>query len=133
MATVNAKIDISSDITSPGSTFSLSNNNNLKKAGNETGLDTIISATKTFTSSSTVDLIAVTGYTADAANKVYIANTSSDNATTEYFTIAVESEEVGRLYGGDWMFFPLAADTDDDVTITPSVATTMTAEYMVFS
>ena len=132
MATVQADISLNSGDLS-NNTLALVNKSTLTKAGNTEGLDTFISASKTFTSSSTVDLIAVTGYTASAANKVYISNTSTTNPSTEYFTIAVESEEIGRLYGGDWMFFPWDADTDDDITITPSVATTMTVEYAVFS
>tara|TARA_R110000803_G_scaffold80_1_gene193 strand:+ start:318 stop:710 length:393 start_codon:yes stop_codon:yes gene_type:complete len=130
MATTTATINIASaDLTD--NILNLTNTATLNKRGNEEGLDTIISATKTFTSTSAVDLIAVTGFTGTAANKVYIANTSAD--TTTYFTIGIESEEVGRLYGGDWMFIPWDADTDDDITITPSVATAMTVEYMVFS
>jgi len=129
MATTTATINILNDVTGTG--FSFSDTSTLFKAGNETGLDTVISAAKTFTSTSAVDLVAVTGFTASAANKVYIANTGTDS--TEYFTIGIQSEEVGRLYGGDWMFIPWDADTDDDITITPSVATAMTAEYIVFS
>jgi len=132
MATVTADITLNSGDLSNNS-LALYNTSTLTKAGGVDGLDTFISASKTYTSSSTVDLIAVTGYTASAANKVYISNTSTANPSTEYFTIAVESEEIGRLYGGDWMFFPWDANTDDDITITPSVATTMTVEYAVFS
>ena len=130
MATTTATINIASaDLTD--NILNFTNTATLNKRGNEEGLDTIISATKTFTSTSAVDLIAVTGFTGTAANKVYIANTSAD--TTTYFTIGIESEEVGRLYGGDWMFIPWDADTDDDITITPSVATAMTCEYIAFS
>ena len=130
MATTTAAISISSsDLTS--NPIAVSNTATLTKAGNLEGLDTVISSSKKLASTSTVDLIAVTGYTASAANKVYIANTGS--SSTEYFTIAVESEEIGRLYGGDWMFIPWDANTDDDVTITPSVATEMTVEYIVLS
>ena len=130
MATVTASISLSSNDLS-NNVLNLSKTKNLWKAGTEEGLDTIISATKTFTSVSTVDLVSVTGFTASAANKAYICNTGT--SSTEYFTIAIESEEIGRLYGGDWMFIPWDANTDDDITITPSVATTMTAEYVIFS
>ena len=130
MATTTATINIASaDLTD--NALNITNTATLNKRGNLEGLDTIISATKTFTSTSAVDLVAVTGFTATAANKVYIANTGTSES--DYFTIGIQSEEVGRLYGGDWMFIPWSADTDDDITITPSVATAMTAEYMVFS
>ena len=130
MATTTATISLASgDLTS--NALNITNTAILNKKGNEEGLDTVISATKTFTSTSAVDLVAVTGFTATAANKVYIANTGKDNS--EYFTIGIQTEEIGRLYGGDWMFIPWDADADDDITITPSVATAMTAEYIVFS
>jgi hypothetical protein len=130
MATTTATINIASaDLTD--NALNVTNTATLNKRGNLEGLDTIISATKTFTSTSAVDLVAVTGFTATAANKVYIANTGTSES--DYFVIGIQSEEVGRLYGGDWMFIPWSADTDDDITITPSVATAMTAEYMVFS
>ena len=130
MATTTATFNISSaDLTD--NALNVTNIATLTKAGNEEGLDTVISATKTFTSQSTVDLIAVTGFTPEAANKVYIANTG--DSSSEYFTIGIESEEVGRLYGGDWMFIPWDANTGDDITIDPSVATSMTCEYIVFS
>jgi hypothetical protein len=130
MATTTATITIASaDLTD--NALNVTNTATLNKRGNLEGLDTIISATKTFTSTSAVDLVAVTGFTATAANKVYIANTGTSES--DYFVIGIESEEIGRLYGGDWMFIPWSADTDDDITITPSVATAMTAEYMVFS
>jgi len=130
MATTTATISLASgDLTS--NALNITNTATLNKRGNEEGLDTVISATKTFTSTSAVDLVAIAGFEAGAANKVYVANTG--DSVSEYFTIGIESEEIGRLYGGDWMFIPWDANTDDDITITPSVATAMTAEYMVFS
>ena len=128
MATT-ATISIQNDVTD--TIFTVSNVATLTKRGNEESLDTVISAAKTFTATTTVDLVAVTGFTATAANKVYVANTG--DSVSEYFTIGIESEEIGRLYGGDWMFIPWDANTGDNITITPSVATAMTAEYMVFS
>ena len=127
MATTTATISLASgDLTS--NALNITNTATLNKRGNEEGLDTVISATKTFTSTSAVDLVAIAGFDAGAANKVYIANTGKDNS--EFFTIGIQTEEIGRLYGGDWMFIPWDADTDDDITITPSVATAM---YIVFS
>ena len=127
MATTTATISLASgDLTS--NALNITNTATLNKRGNEEGLDTVISATKTFTSTSAVDLVAIAGFEAGAANKVYIANTGKDNS--EFFTIGIQTEEIGRLYGGDWMFIPWDADTDDDITITPSVATAM---YIVFS
>jgi len=130
MATTTATINIASaDLTD--NALNVTNTATLNKKGNLIGLDTIISATQTFTATSAVNLIAVAGFTGTAANKVYIANTGTSES--DFFTIGIESEEIGKLYGGDWMFIPWDASADDDITITPSVATAMTAEYMVFS
>ena len=122
MATVNATISLASDITD--NSISVTNTGVLYKAGTTTGLDTMTSVTKRLTSTNHA--------------YVYINNPSTD--ATEYFNItigaagggsATETEEIGRLYGGDWMWFPW--DVDDDICITPSVSTEMVVEYQVFS
>ena len=135
MATVNATISLASDITD--NNISVSNTGILYKAGGTTGLDTMTSVTKRLTSTNQVDLI-TTGSVSTTHAYVYINNPSTDS--TEYFNItignagggsATDTEEIGRLYAGDFMFMPW--DVDDDICITPSVATKMTVEYMVFS
>ena len=71
-----------------------------------------------------------TDYVADKAHKIYLKNTSTDPA--EYFKITINSEEIGRLYAGDWMFIPWSAhDADNDIKIDPS-ANSMVLEYMLF-
>ena len=71
-----------------------------------------------------------TDYVDDKAHKIYLKNTSTDPA--EYFKITINSEEIGRLYAGDWMFIPWSAhDADNDIKIDPS-ANSMTLEYMLF-
>tara|TARA_R100000781_G_scaffold111086_1_gene77317 strand:- start:1968 stop:2390 length:423 start_codon:yes stop_codon:yes gene_type:complete len=140
MATTNAIINISSDITD--SNITVSNDSTLHTAGTTTGLNTMTSVTKVLSSTNDVDLI-TTGSVSTTHAYVYINNPSTDH--TEYFHIKIgnalgsgtyddgttPTEEIGRLYGGDWMFFPW--DVDDDITIKPSVATDMTVEYQVFS
>lgn len=140
MATTNATIALSSDITD--STVSASNTSTLWTAGTTTGLNTMTSVTKVLSSTDHVDLI-TTGSVSTTHAYVYINNPSTDH--TEYFHIHVgnavgsgtyddgtlPTEEIGRLYGGDWMWFPW--DVDDDITIKPSVSTDMTVEYQVFS
>ena len=135
MATINASIGLSSDITD--STISVGNASTLYKAGTTTGLTTLTSVTKVLSSTNQVDLI-TTGSVSTTHAYVYINNPSTDH--TEYFNItignagggsATDTEEIGRLYGGDFMWFPW--DVDDDICITPSVATKMVVEYMVFS
>ena len=135
MATTTANITLSSDIAD--STLSVSNQTELYKAGTTTGLTTMTSVTKVLSSTNQVDLI-TTGSVSTTHAYVYINNPSTDH--TEFFNITIgnagagsptDTEEIGRLYGGDWMWFPW--DVDDDICITPSVATDMTVEYQVFS
>ena len=140
MATTTAAISIGSDIGDSG--IGVSNSSTLYTAGTTTGLDTMTSVTKVLESTNHVDLIA-TGSVATTHAYVYINNPSTDH--TEYFHVHIgnavgsgtyddgtlPTEEIGTLYGGDWMFFPW--DVDDDITIKPSVATDMTVEYQVFS
>ena len=140
MATVNASISIASDITD--NSISVSNSSVFYKAGSTTGLDTMTSVTKRLNSTDHVDLI-TTGSVSTTHAYVYIKNPSTDH--TEYFHIHIgnavgsgtyddgtlPTEEIGRLYGGDWMWFPW--DVDDDITIKPSVSTEMVVEYQVFS
>jgi len=50
----------------------------------------------------------------------------------EYFLITINGEDLGRLYAGDWAFFPWSAhDADNDIKIDPS-ANDMTLEHMLF-
>jgi len=140
MATTTATIALSSDITD--STLSVSNIATLLKAGSGTsGIDTMTSVSKILESTNQVDLFEYTAAGGATHNFLYISNPSTD--VTEFFTIAfgaagggspTETEEIGRLYGGDWMFIPYgAADANSDVCIKPSVATAMTVEYMLFN
>ena len=135
MATTNATINLSSDITDD--TLSVSNQSTLWTAGTTTGMDAMTSVTKVLESTNNVDLIA-TGTVSTTHAYVYINNPDTDH--TRHFKITIgnagagsptDTEEIGRLYGGDWMFFPW--DVDDDICITPSDANKMTVEYQVFS
>ena len=121
MATTTATITInSSDLT--GDALSLSTTTTLYKAGQTVGLENTSGVGRTKSVSSG----AVTLYDGDAyangSHKVYLANKSTD--ATEYFTITMNSEQIGKLYAGDWMFIPweAAADTSD-IKYQPSVST----------
>ena len=81
------------------------------------------------TAQSAYKLVDKTDYaTPDKAHKVYIKNLSTSNS--EYIEVEVGSvsREFGRLYGGDWTFFPYNAV--DDISIDTS-ANNMSIEYMV--
>ena len=151
MATINATLSVTSDISDYG--LSISKDMTMKKADSIVGLElTSGLAKRAFASLNQVDLLtAGTGVAADVtaskAAKVYIKNVGT--VATEYFTIgfgnasggsthtATDGDatafELGRLYSGDWMIIPwLAVSTTGDITIAPSVATAMNVEYMVF-
>lgn len=140
MATT-ASISISSDITD-NIPFSVSANMTMYQAGTTLDLEeTTGLAQRTFSGTpSQVVLIDVsaTSVTAggDVAHKVYIRNTGTDK--TKGFKIfladaADDVEEIGTLYGQDWMLMPwLATDANEDIMVLPSSAEKMTIEYAVF-
>ena len=151
MATINATLSVTSDISDYG--LSISKDMTMKKADSTVGLElTSGLAKRAFASLNQVDLLTAgagvaADVTASKAAKVYIKNVGT--TSTEYFTIGFGNSsggstptatdgdatafELGRLYSGDWMIIPwLAVSTTGDITIAPSVATAMNVEYMVF-
>jgi len=134
MATTTAQITLSSsDLLTDA--LALTATATLYDAGTTTGItQTTGVARKTTTATDVVTLFNAaphTEYGANKAHKVYIKNCSSTRS--EYLTVTINAEEIGRLYAGDWMFIPWGAhDTDNDIKVTPSVATSMTFEYMMF-
>ena len=129
MATTTANISISSSDLIPGMAMNYYKSSTLHKAGSCTGLSRIQSGTKDYSSTSTVELLDESVVTTDGANKLYIKNLSTD--TTEYITVFIQSEELGRLYAGDWMFIPWSAGSSNNVQVAPSVATSMKLEYVL--
>jgi len=149
MATINASIAVSSNITS--SPISINNRMTMHKAGTCNGLESTSGLiTRKFTAVTEVDLV-ISGaqlYGTPAAtanaNKLYIKNTGS--SSTDYFTIGIgtaaqtqeiddntSNNHIGRLYGGDWMLIPFhGIATNGDITIKPSTAEATTVEWMLF-
>ena len=120
MATTTAQLTLSStDLTSDALSL--------------TTTATLTDTRKTTTANSQYTLFNAaphTAYGANKAHKVYIKNCSA--TASEYVSIAISGEEIGRLYAGDWMFIPWGAhDTDNDLKVTPSVTTSLTVEYML--
>tara|TARA_R110002012_G_scaffold318943_1_gene538213 strand:- start:290 stop:1000 length:711 start_codon:yes stop_codon:yes gene_type:complete len=108
MPTTTATFTLSSsDLTS--STLSLNTTNTLRKAGSpKLGLtDTSGLSRKTTTATDQYTILKADEYTADKAHKVYIKNTST--VASEYFLITIDDEPMGRLYAGDFAFFPWSA------------------------
>ena len=142
MATTTATITLaSSDMMD--NNISVSNTATLTNQGNDTGM------TKT-TGLSRLELSAVTkivlfgaGGSTDstpgtgsglAINKgrFYICNLNDRGDGTKYVNILLAAVEIGRLYGGDWMFIPWCAASGKDIEFTASDTTETTLEYTCF-
>jgi len=141
MATTTATITLGSgDIAD--SNFSVSNTATLTTAGTATGITKTTGLTRVTTSAtSNVVLLdsSATGGVQVAANatdidkgKVFIQNLNDRGDGTKYVTILLTAVEIGRLYGGDFMFFPWDGGDGNDVEITPSSTTDTTLEYILF-
>ena len=137
MAT-RATITINSDISYSG--LSLSSASTLKTAGTDTDISetTGLGKKKVATASNVVLLDGgltsgiAADVTADKSAKVYVKNMNLRGDGTKYVTILLAAVEIGRLYGGDWMFIPWCAASGKDIEFTPSDATETALEYTCF-
>ena len=131
MPTTTATISLSStDLTSDA--LSLTSTATLTKAVSpRLGLtDTSGLARKTTASTATITLFDGADYTDNMAGKIYIKNLST--TASEFITIIMNSEAIGRLYAGDWAFLPYGGNADNnDFKYTPSVSTSLTVEYIL--
>ena len=139
MATTTAQITLtSSDLLTDA--LSLNSSTSLNQAGGSTGIiNTTGLARKkiSFAGSGVIDSVVLyrgDDYTADKANKIYLKNTSTDD--TEYFEIMITGDggtagggvtELGRLYAGDWAFFPWNATGGTKETFVATIANTWAA------
>jgi len=133
MATTTATITLSS-ADMMDNAISISNTATLTTADTATGLtETTGLARRKFASSSKVDLVTIanTDIPTDKSTKIFIRNTNARDAS-KYVIILLNSQEIGRLYGGDWMFMPLLGGAGEDIEIDPSDTTETIIEYMVF-
>tara|TARA_R110000772_G_scaffold166085_2_gene277778 strand:+ start:586 stop:1011 length:426 start_codon:yes stop_codon:yes gene_type:complete len=135
MATT-ATISLNSNIT--GDTLSLSSTATLTKAkSNSTNLDqfTGVNTIKYAATQSAITFIDAGDYVdTEVSHKVYIRNAVLPSASSSaYVLVDIDSganEPLGRLYPGDWCFFPWLGTLDIDIT-TNEVGTTV--EYAVIS
>jgi hypothetical protein len=105
MATTTATITLSSsDLSSQA--LSISSTTTLLKAGLTAGIDQTTGLNRKLyaTAQTGAALIDAADYVNNKAHKVYIKNVGTES--TEFFTIKMEPNTIGRLYGGDWMFIP---------------------------
>ena len=139
MATTTATITLaSSDIMD--SALSISNTATLYTAGTNTGLTETTGLSRLKTSSGNNTLLLDFGLTsgvaanvtADKSAKVYIKNINDRGDGTKYVNILLVTREIGRLYGGVWMFIPWGGGSGKDIEFTASDSTETTLEYCVF-
>ena len=109
MATTTATLTLSSaDLLS--NALSFSDTITLTLAGNATGLSLTSGLGKTNFTNDPIQgkvIYRSDDATTNGANKVYLKNLSA--TASEYFTVYIDQEEMGRLYAGDFAFFPWAA------------------------
>tara|TARA_Y100000593_G_C4185410_1_gene274127 strand:- start:323 stop:760 length:438 start_codon:yes stop_codon:yes gene_type:complete len=137
MATINASININSDILNYPVTINKSMA--MKKLASCHGLEeTTGLRTKKFGTVTTAAVIVEHDeLTDDKAHMVYIRNTTSSKAGFFYVAYnasaaaATTTEVIGKLYGGDWMLFPYNGNTN--ITVASDGAAEQTLEYMVFA
>jgi archaellum component FlaG (FlaF/FlaG flagellin family) len=138
-------INISSDIA-PGF-GSVSKSMTLTQAGTATDIEETTGFSRRRLAATTlVDLIIM----ADAsliqetddnkAHKVYIKNIGDGKGNidkTQYVTVGIGDiagtpQQIGRLYGDDWMLFPVTGVDGQDVTVQPSNDNPVVLEFVMF-
>jgi len=143
MPTTTATISLTNDISSVPVNISASFN--LLKAGSSEGMDEMTSKRLILKSTDQVDLLLYTdakaGGVASTHNFLYISNAST--TSTDYITVTqgaagagtpTDTEQIGRLYAGDWMLIPWSATASaNDICVTPNTANEMPIEYILFS
>ena len=135
MATTTASITLSSsDLLTDN--LSLSATMNLYQGGTTaTGLEEFRMERMVLPTGTQFDLIEATTAATEDANYMYICLKNTD--VTDYVKISINSEEIGRLYAGDWMFFPwdsdlVALDANDSAVEAQAFTHDATLEYCLF-
>ena len=141
MATT-ATITISSDI---GMGESVSKTMTLTKAGALTDIEeTTGFSRRKLAATTAVDLITMANELVEpsdnTAAKVYIQNIGDGKGNvykSTYVTVSIgdtggTTQQVGRLYGGDWLMMPATVVDDMDIVVAPSTNDAVVLEYTMF-
>ena len=136
MATT-ATVSLTSDISSGFGGFSKTMT--LTKAGTSNNItETTGFSRRKLSATAAVDLITMASELVEPADntaaKVYIKNAGYQGSIdkTQYVLVTMNSQPVGRLYGGDWLVMPLTVVDADDIVVTPSTDDTVVLEYVMF-
>ena len=137
MATT-ATINLSSDITSGFG--GVSESMTLTQAGSLTDIDSTTGfQRRKLSATAAVDLVTMASENIEpkdsVASKIYIRNIGDGRGNIDKsigVTIGVNSEPIGKLYGGDWMMMPLTCIDAADVTATPATDNTVVLEFVMF-
>ena len=139
MATTTATITLASSDISDNS-MSISNTATLTDVGTATGVTKTTGLARIETAATTNVVLfdsgestSIAGTNAITKGKVFIQNLNErDGSGAKYVTVLLGTVEIGRLYGGDWMFCPWDGGAGNDLEITPSSTTDTTLEYIMF-
>jgi hypothetical protein len=117
------------DLTS--NALALSTTTSLTTAGTSTAISNTAGLARKTTGSTNIYTLFDGDAYGNGAHKIYLKNTETTAGL--YFVIFVQDEQIGKLYAGDWAFFPWEANADtNDIKIQPSTSASHTLEYMLF-
>tara|TARA_R100000656_G_scaffold114473_1_gene86875 strand:- start:189 stop:608 length:420 start_codon:yes stop_codon:yes gene_type:complete len=117
-----------------GDPVSVSQTSTCYKAGSGSELlDQSYGLTKIILTTGSANIVLPSNHTlgTEKAAKVYICNKS--DVSDEYITVTINSQVVGRLYAGQWCFFPWTQlDANSDIKVTAySAGKSIPVEYML--
>tara|TARA_R110002020_G_scaffold474606_2_gene706420 strand:- start:298 stop:723 length:426 start_codon:yes stop_codon:yes gene_type:complete len=139
MATTTATISLAtSDLAD--SSFSVSNTATLTNIGTATGMTKTTGISRIETSATTKIVLFGAGGSSDSGpgttainkGKFFIQNLNARGDGSKYVKLLMDTVEIGRLYGGDWAFYPWGGESGQDLEIQPSSTTDTTLEHILF-
>ena len=131
MATTTASVSISSTDLQPGSPLSVSATTTCMKAGLTTGLEMMeMGRGELLVADGTKTLKLATAAGDDGAGKVYICNNATDD--TYYIDVDIHDQRLGRLYAGDWCFFPWSQTATTAAVVIEAEGGTCPYEWAIF-
>ena len=124
-ATLTLSSDVSGDPVNVSKTAILTKDRSLNDLDQSTGLSRVHLRSVTQKT-----LLTANAEGNDLASKVYIINKSEDAAL--YVTVSINAQTIGKLYGGDFMFFPWSqTDTSASIKVAATNWTSSTGDIPV--